>query len=337
MQKFELIAFGRSSIDLYSQNIGSPFEAIKGFHAFVGGSPLNMCVGAQRLGLKTALISAVGDEKVADFILNYLKKEGVNSEFVPRLPYAKSTAVLLGIEKDKFPLVYYRDNAADNFVDIDLINKAPIAQCKVLAMTGTALAKEPSRSAAFWAAEVAQKNGVKVVFDLDFRADQWHDVRAFGVVARSFLQFTDIVLGTTEELLALMLVDKQNLAIVNQQISAPQIRGDLTAGIEFILDKNVELLVMKLGAKGCSLYAKKKTPVAVEGFFVEVLNVLGAGDAFAAGFIYGIVKGWSYRRAARLANACGAWIVTKPGCANFSPTLQEITEFIENNGGMKLS
>jgi 5-dehydro-2-deoxygluconokinase len=333
MTGFDLIAFGRSTIDLYSQNAGSPFEEIKGFNAFVGGSPLNMCVGAQRLGLQTALISAVGDEKVADFILNYLKKEGVNSDYVPRLANAKSTAVLLGIEKDRFPLVYYRDNAADYYVDIDLVNKAPIAQSKVFAMTGTALAKEPSRSAAFWAAEIAQKNGVKVVFDIDFRADQWHDVRAFGIVARSFLPFTDIVLGTEEELLALMLTDKEDLAISHQQISAPEIKGNVQKGIEFILEQKTELLVMKSGANGCTLHFCDKAPVTVTGFPVEVYNVLGAGDGFAGGFIYGLVQGWDYYRTSKLANACGAWLVTKPGCSNFAPTMQEIQQFIEKNGG----
>lgn len=333
MKEFDLIAFGRSTIDLYSQNVGAAFEDIKGFHAFVGGSPLNMCVGAQRLGLQTALISAVGDEKVADFILNYLEKEGVCSDYVPRLPYAKSTAVLLGIEKDKFPLVYYRDNAADYYVDIDLVNKAPIATSKVLAMTGTALAKEPSRSAAFWAAEVAQKNKTQVIFDIDFRADQWHDVRAFGVVARSFLQLTDIVLGTEEELLALMLQDKKDLAISHQQISAPEIKGNIQQGIEFILHHHPQLLVMKSGANGCSLYFKNKDPQLISGFSVEVLNVLGAGDAFAGGFIYGMVQGWDYAKSAKLANACGALLVTKLGCANFAPTMLEVEKFIAEKGG----
>ena len=333
MQTFDLIAFGRSTIDLYSQNVGAAFEDIKGFHAFVGGSPLNMCVGAQRLGLQTALISAVGDEKVADFILSYLKKERVCSDYVPRLSYAKSTAVLLGIEKDKFPLVYYRDNAADYYVDIDLVNKAPIATSKVLAMTGTALAKEPSRSAAFWAAEIAKKNRVPVIFDIDFRADQWHDIRAFGVVARNFLQLTNIVLGTEEELLALMLQDKKHLSISHQQISAPDIKGNIQQGIEFVLNHHPHLLVMKSGSNGCILHFKNKKPQPISGFSVKVLNVLGAGDAFAAGFIYGIVQGWNYARSAKLANACGALLVTKPGCSNFAPTMSEVEQFISEKGG----
>lgn len=331
-RKIDLIGYGRSTIDLYSQNPGSPFEEIKGFHAFVGGSPLNICVGAQRLGLQTSLISAVGDEKVADFILNYLKQEGVGYEYVPRLKFAKSTAVLLGIEKNTFPLVYYRDNAADNYIDIDQINKVPFDQVKYFVMTGTALAKEPSRSAAFWSAEIASKAGVKIILDIDFRADQWHDVRAFGVVSRSFLKFVDIVFGTNEELLALMLENKADLQISQQQISAPTIQGNVTKAIEFVLKQNIEMLVLKTGADGCCLYYPDFTTKKIAGFPVEVLNVLGAGDAFAGGFIYGLVNGWSNEKSARLANACGAWLVTKPGCSNFAPTLPEITEFMKKNG-----
>ena len=329
----DIIAYGRSTIDLYSQNEGSKFEDIKGFNAFVGGAPLNMCVGAQRLGLQTALVSAVGNEKVADFILQYLETEGVSTEFVPRLNYAKSTAVLLGIEKDRFPLVYYRDNAADNYVDIDLVNKISFDNCKVFVMTGTALAKEPSRSAAFWAAEIAKRYGVKVIFDIDFRADQWHDIRAFGIVARQFLNLTDIVLGTQEEVLALMLEDKKDLVISHQQISSPKIQGNVNKGIDFILNKNIEMLIMKTGAEGCTLHQPTGLTIKVEGFPVKVLNVLGAGDAFAAGFVYGLIKKWNYKKAARLANACGAWLVTQPGCSNFSPTLVQINDFIQQNGG----
>ena len=114
MTKRDLIAIGRSSIDLYSQDIGVPFKEISGFNAFVGGSPLNISVGCSRLGLKSTLLTAVGKDKVGEFILNFLNKENVNTEFVPIKENARSSAVLLGIEPpDKFPLVFYRDNAAD--------------------------------------------------------------------------------------------------------------------------------------------------------------------------------------------------------------------------------
>src|SRR5690606_15006683 len=117
-KKYDVITFGRSSIDLYSQDIGSPFSDIKGFDAFVGGSPLNIAVGCSRLGVKASLLTAVGNDKVGEFILDFLKKEDVNTQYIPVKNGTWSSVVVLGIEPpDKFPLVYYRDNAADSQVE----------------------------------------------------------------------------------------------------------------------------------------------------------------------------------------------------------------------------
>ena len=177
-KQFDLITFGRSSIDLYSQNIGADFIDIKGFDAFVGGSPLNIAVGATRLGAKATLLTALGIDKIGDFILNFLQKEKVNTESIPRIANARTSAVVLGIEPpDRFPLVYYRDNAADSQVTIDHVVAADISKYKILEISGTALNIEPSRSAVFYAAEVANENDVDVVLDIDFRADQWKDIR----------------------------------------------------------------------------------------------------------------------------------------------------------------
>src|SRR5437762_9126496 len=114
---YDLITMGRSSIDLYSNEIGAPFADIKSFAAYVGGSPTNIAVGAQRLGLRTAVLTAVGDDPVADFILKFLNDEGVETKFIPRKPGTRTSAVVLGIEPpDKFPLVHYRAYLADTLV-----------------------------------------------------------------------------------------------------------------------------------------------------------------------------------------------------------------------------
>ncbi len=119
-KSFDLITMGRSSIDLYANDIGAPFEEIDSFAAYVGGSPTNIAVGARRLGLEVALLTAVGDDKVGDFILKFLRDEGVETRYIPRKPGTRSSAVLLGIEPpDRFPLVFYRDNAADIQLTID--------------------------------------------------------------------------------------------------------------------------------------------------------------------------------------------------------------------------
>lgn len=333
-KRYDVITYGRSSIDLYSQQVGSPFEEIQGFHAFVGGSPLNIAVGCSRLGLKASLLSGVGKDKVGDFLLNFLEKEGVATENVPVIEGTRTSAVLLGIEPpDRFPLVYYRDNCADSQITIDQVLKAGIEQSRLLELSGTALNMEPTRSAAFLAAEIARKNDVPVMLDLDFRADQWHDIRAFGITSRAFMRNVNIVLGTEEEILAAFLADKAQLVISHQQISAPEIKGDVDEAIQGILSLGVDALIVKTGSRGAVVYLPDGTVRKVPGFPVDVVNILGAGDAFAAGFIYGYLKGWDLYKSCRMGNACGAHVVTQLGCANFTPYEDEILQFIESKGG----
>ncbi len=331
---YDVITYGRSSIDLYSANIGADFVDIQSFNAYVGGSPLNMAVGTKRLGLRSALITGIGQDQIGDFLLNFLNKEGVETKFIQRKPGFRTSAVVLGIQPpDNFPLVYYRENCADSKVTIDDVISANIGDSRLFEISATALNVEPSRSAGFFAAEEAVKNNVPILIDLDFRADQWHDPRSFGVTTRAYLQNCTIALGTEEEILATMLSDPDQIKITNQQISAPEIRGNVDAAIAKIRALGVEALIVKRGAKGSTVFLKSGEIIDVPGFPVEVMNVLGAGDAFASGFIYGYLKGWDWYKSCRMGNACGAILVTKPGCSNFNPTLAEALKFIENYGG----
>ena len=331
---YDVLTFGRSSIDLYANDIGAPFVDIKSFGAFVGGSPLNIAVSCSRLGLKSALLTGVGKDQVGDFIINFLKKEKVETQYIPVIETARSSAVILGIEPpERFPLVYYRDNCADIQITIDDVLAAPVAQSRLLEISGTALSKEPSRSAAFFAAEQAHRSQVPVVLDLDFRADQWHDPRAFGVTSRALLRNVDIAIGTEEEVKAAVLQDAANVRITHQQISAPEISGDLDSGIDIILNLGPKALIVKRGRDGASVHASDGAVTFVPGFPVEVVNILGAGDAFAGGFLYGYLKGWDWYQACRMGNACGAIVVTKHGCANFMPFEKEVLAFIDENGG----
>ena len=331
---FDLITMGRSSIDLYANDVGAPFPEIKSFAAYVGGSPTNIAVGAQRLGLKTAVLTAVGDDPVADFILSFLNKEGVETKFIPRKPGTRTSAVVLRIEPpDKFPLVYYRDNCADNQLSIDDVLKTPVKSCRVFEFSGTGLSREPSRSAHIFAIEQARAAGATIVLDVDFRPNQWHDARAFGVTVRAVLPLVDIVLGTDDECKAVTLTDPGQVNVTYSQISGARVAGDLLAAVQAMQRHGPKTIVVKRGEKGATLFESGKAPADVPGFPVEVYNVLGAGDAFAAGFIYGLVKGWDYYKAARLGNAGGAIVVTRHGCANFMAYEEEAMKFVAERGG----
>ena len=332
---YDLLAMGRSSIDLYSNDIGAQFHDITSFAAYVGGSPTNISVGAQRLGLKTALLTAVGEDPVGDFILHFLRTEKVDTQFIRRKPGRRTSAVILGIEPpDRFPLVYYRDNCADNALSIEDVLAAPVTDAKAFEFAGTNLARESSRSATLFAAERASRAGVPVLFDLDFRPDQWHDPRAFGVAARAALANTRIAIGTQDEIKAAVLEDPSQVHLVGLQVSDAHVQGDVASAVETLLGLGPEFVIEKCGEQGARIHAKDADPVDVPGFPVKVHNILGAGDAFAAGFIFGYVRQWPLYKAARLGNACGAMVVTRHGCANFMPGYDEVMAFVDARGGL---
>ncbi|MBX5455770.1 MAG: 5-dehydro-2-deoxygluconokinase [Thermogemmatispora sp.] len=339
---YDLVAIGRSSLDLYSNDIGAPFEEIKSFAAYVGGCPTNICVGARRLGLRSALLTAVGDDQVGNFILRFLAREGVETRYVARKPGYRSSAVVLGIQPpDRFPLTYYRDHCADIELTIDDVLATPLGEGRVLLITGTGLSREPSRSATLYAAELAREQGTMVVLDIDYRPDQWHDQRAFGVALRSALPLVDLVIGTEDEIKAAMLRDAGQVQVAHSQISDARVSGDVEEAIREMLRRGPRTLVEKRGARGSRIHQVSSenangapSCLEVPGFPVTVHNILGAGDAFAAGLLYGLLQGWDWYRAARLGNACGAILVTRHGCADFMPTYAEVMAFIEEHGGL---
>lgn len=337
-RSYDVLAMGRSSIDLYANEIGAPFTEIKSFSAYVGGCPTNISVGARRLGLRTALLNAVGDDLVGDFVLNFLAREGVDTQFSRRKQGRRTSAFLLGIEPpDRFPLVPYRDNCPDLELTIDDVLAAPVADTRALLITGTGLSRQPSRDATLFAAELARAHGTRVVLDLDFRAELWPDARAYGVAVRSALPLVDTAVGTTEELKAAA-PSSPGSTLAPQRATesgGADLQGgdELTLGIEAMLASGAGALVEKRGAESTLVHLRGGVVVEAATFPIEVLNVLGAGDAFAAGLLYGHLKGWDWRRAARMGNACGAIVVTRHGCANFMPYEREALTFIEERGG----
>ncbi|HEX8285883.1 MAG TPA: 5-dehydro-2-deoxygluconokinase [Pyrinomonadaceae bacterium] len=325
---YDVLAMGRSSIDLYANEIGAPFTEVKTFSAYVGGSPTNIIVGSRRLGLRAALLTAVGEDLVGDFVLDFLAREGVEAGFSPRKAGRRTSAFMLAIQPpDKFPIVPYRDNCADLELTVEDVRRAPVAESRALLLTGSGLSREPSRAATRAAAETARAHGGKVVLDLDVRAELWPDPRAYAAEVRALLPLVNVVIGTAEEVGAALELER---AVAD--LSAP-VGAELRAGIASLLGAGPEALVVKRGARSTLVFTRGGGSVEAETFPVEVLNVLGAGDAFAGGFLYGYLKGWDWRRAARMGNACGAIVVTRHGCANFMPYEHEALAFIEQRGG----
>lgn len=312
---YDVLSIGRSSIDLYAHEIGVPITGVRSFDAYVGGCPANVSVGTRRLGLRSALLTAVGTDQVGDFVLDFLQREGVDVAFAPRLRERRTSAALLTIQPpDHFPLTFYRDNCADLGLTIDHVKAAPLGDSRVVFLSGTGLSQEPSRTATLFAAERARALGATVIVDIDHRAGLWPSAEAFGVNVRAMLAHAQLAIGTEEEVIAAS--------------------GATTAseGATRLLDAGLPALILKRGGEGAVVCRRGEPPVAVPPFTVTVLNVLGAGDAFASGFLYGYVNGWTLEEAARFGNATGAIVVTRHGCANFMPTLPEVHDFFQAQG-----
>jgi len=311
----DVIAVGRSSLDLYAHQIGCAMADVRSFDAYIGGCALNVSVGTRRLGLRSLLLTAVGDDQVGDFIVASLDREAVDTRYIPRKRGRRTSAVVLTIQPpDRFPLTFYRDNCADRALTPDDVAKAPIAESRVVFVTGTGLSHEPGRAATRAAAATARAAGVPVVVDVDYRPDQWDSAAAFAAELQALLASATLAVGTEEEV----------AAAANGAAAADTVAALLATGIA--------ALVMKRGARGATIYRRDAPAIDVPPFPITVLNVLGAGDAFASGFLYGYLQGWPLERAARLGNACGAIIVTRHGCANFMPTLDEVTAFLAERG-----
>jgi 5-dehydro-2-deoxygluconokinase len=317
--RFDVLAMGRSSIDLYAHQIGVPLPEVASFDAYVGGCPTNISVGARRLGLRSALLTAVGDDQVGDFVLKFLEREGVETRFIPHKPGHRTSAVIMAIQPpNRFPLTFYRDNCADREITVADVDHAPITDSAILVVSGTGLSHEPSRSATMYAAARAGAASTDVIVDIDYRPDQWVDRATFASAVQSLLRHAQIALGTEDEI----------CAALDRSLPA----DDAAA---WVLASGPDTLILKRGSAGSSVYTKSGSRIDVPPFEVDVLNVLGAGDAFASGFIYGLRRGWPLARAARVGNATGAIVVTRHGCANFMPTWREVESFVAQRGGWK--
>jgi 5-dehydro-2-deoxygluconokinase len=328
---YDILTMGRGLMDLYANDVNVPFSEVKSFAAYVGGCPANIGVGASRLGLRTAMLTAVGDDLSGDFVIGFLAREGVDVRFSPRKQGRRTSVVLLAMESpDLFPHIAYRDNCADLELTVDDVLAAPIEASRTLLISGTGLTREPSRSATLFAAERAHASGTRVFFDLDYRAPYWHDARAYGVAIRSALRLVDVVIGTAEEVSGAL---SDNIQTTNQTRIDDDVNRDLAIGISELLAAGPEALVIKRGPLSTIIHLRSGEVIEASPFRVEVINLLGAGDAFASGFIYGCLKGWGWYRAARMGNACGAIVVTRHGCANFMPGEQEALDFIAKHGG----
>ncbi len=327
--RFDLVSVGRASMDLYSQDIGAPFEEITGFDTMVGGSPANIAIGVSRLGMSAVLLTAVGDDAVGDFVIRYLRDERVETGFVPRKPGKLTALALIGVQPPStFPLSFYREDPADIYLDETDVERAPIQSARALQISGNALSRGPRAQATRTALRIGRDASVERFLDLDLRPTEWDDPRSFGTAIREVLPDFDVAIGTEEEFAAALLPDHTP----NGTLPAP-LRADLDDVIRGLGSAAARVTVVKRGERGATVFDGQDR-LDVPGFTVEVVNTVGAGDSFAAGLIRSRLLGWDWRDAARFANACGAIVVTRHGCSAAFPSEEEALAFANEAGGL---
>ena len=324
----DVICIGRSSVDLYGGQVGGRLEDMSGFSKYIGGSPTNISVGCARLGLKSAVITRVGDEHMGRFIRETLDGEGVDTSHVITDPERLTALVILGIrDSQQFPLIFYRENCADMAISEEDINPDFIASARAVLVTGTHFSTDRVAGASFAAMKLARQFGRKVAFDIDYRPNLWalgghadgesRFAESDRVTAhlQTVLPHCDLIVGTEEEW--------HIAGGTTDTIAALQAARGLTDAT----------IVCKRGPLGCVVFEGDiqgwDSGVASPVREIEVFNVLGAGDGFMAGFLSGWLRDEAAADCALYANICGALAVSRHGCAPSYPSRIELRHMIE--------
>ncbi|MEM6051909.1 5-dehydro-2-deoxygluconokinase [Erwinia sp. P7711] len=334
-KRLDVICIGRIAVDLYGQQIGARLEDTSTFAKYLGGSSGNVAYGTAIQGLKSGMLARVGDEHMGRFLREELQRAGADTECLITDKTRLTGLVILGIkDQDTFPLVFYRDNCADMGLTPEDIKEEYITSSRSVAVTGTHLSHPDTRAAVLKALDIARNNGLRTALDIDYRPVLW-GLTSLGDGETRFvesqhvtqqlqevLHYFDLVVGTEEEF---------------------HIAGgstDTLTALKNVRQATKATLVCKRGPMGC-VVLEGEIPTSWEqtqlqsGVRVEVLNVLGAGDAFMSGLLRGWLNDEGWEQACRYANACGALVVSRHGCAPAMPTKAELDDFLSRADEVK--
>jgi len=324
----DLICMGRVAVDLYGQQLGARLEDETTFAKYIGGSSGNVAYGTARQGLKSSMLARVGNEHMGRFVREELQRVGVDTSNLITDEDRLTGLVILGLkDEDTFPLIFYRENCADMAITADDVSEEYIAAARALAITGTHLSHVKTRESVLTALEYAGKHDLKRLLDIDYRPVLWgltdhgdgetRFISSETVTAelQQVLHHFDVIVGTEEEF---------------------HIAGgstDTIAALTAVRKVSNAVLVCKRGPLGCSVFegdipATLDEGLTIYGVKVNVLNVLGAGDAFMSGLIRGYLNGEGWEKSCQYANACGALVVSRHGCAPAMPSKEELDNYL---------
>jgi 5-dehydro-2-deoxygluconokinase len=329
-RRLDVITMGRASVDLYGQQIGSRLEDVTSFAKSVGGCPANIAIGTARLGLRSALLTRVGDEQMGRFIREQMVREGVCVDGLVTDQARLTALAILSVENDKsFPLLFYRENCADMALSEDDVDAEFVASAGALVVTGTHFSRPNMEAAQRKAMRLMREAGGKVVLDIDYRPNLW------GLAGHAAGDNRYIASERVSNQMKTVLADCDLIVGTEEEVLIASGESELLQALKTIRALSPATIVLKRGPMGCIVYDGPisddlETGVVGKGFPIEVYNVLGAGDAFMSGFLRGWLGGEDLKTAATWANACGAFAVSRLLCSPEIPTFEELQFFLKH-------
>ncbi|NUW37975.1 5-dehydro-2-deoxygluconokinase [Nonomuraea sp. SMC257] len=302
---FDLITIGRCGVDVYPLQTGVGLDRVESFGKFLGGSPTNVAVAAARHGLRSAVITATGADPFGAYVRRAIRGFGVDDAYVATVEGAPTPVTFCEIfPPDDFPIYFYRgEHPPDLRLTPESLDLDAIRDATVFWFTATGLSQEPSRSA--HAAALAARRSGWTVFDLDYRPVLWESPEAARRGVREMLPHANVAVGNLDE--------------VENAVGT----RDPEAAAQALLDAGMRVAVVKMGPEGVLARSADERAV-VEPVKVEVVNGIGAGDAFGGALCLGLIRGWPLERAVRFANAAGAYVAARLACADAMPTTDEV-------------
>lgn len=316
-KKFDLIPVGRIAVDLNPVDYYCPLNESTTFKRYLGGSPANIAVGLARLGKKVGFMARVSDDQFGTFVTDFFKNEGIDTSHIVRCTNGEKIGLTFTEIKSETEssIVMYRNEAADLKLEPSDIDESYIKETRAVLISGTALCESPSREAALKTVMLAKRNGVPIIFDIDYRAYNWKNSDEISIYYSAVAKEADIILGSREE---------YNLT---EKLIKPGMSDRETAA--YWHSQNAKIVVIKHGKDGSTAYTNDGESYNIKPFPVKLLKSFGGGDGYASAFLYGLFEGFDIIDALEFGSASAAMLVASHACSQDMPTADEVREFIK--------
>lgn len=313
---YDLILLGRVAIDFNPVDLNRPLEESANFNKYLGGSPANIAVGMARLGKRVGFIGKVSDDQFGDYVTHYFQKEGIDTSHITRCRNGENLGLTFTeiISPQESRILMYRDGVADLMLEPEDVEEAYIRKAKALLISGTALAASPSREAALKAVILARKNGIPVIFDIDYRAYTWKSQDEISIYYSLVAGQSDIILGSREE-----------FDLTERMLG---LDGEDSGSARYWQGCGCKIVVIKHGKEGSTAYTCDGRQYTVKPFPTNALKGFGGGDGYASSFLRALIDGCSVPEALEYGSASASMLISAHSCSAAMPTLEEVERFI---------